>query len=195
MLCRRLVWKSRFSLQFSPNNHNPEQYGDFCFYVRQLKKLLNLLYGYLQHKLFTFKINDYKFDTFLESQTMEVIMFGCVTQSNVISSASHSIFACVTNGDLLQLHQTVGHISFSNALSLLSIYMLSMNTFLRCIIETKFVPSVLVNYEKQFDNESSDERNINVQQIFVCIINHAGKSLYVFSIYKFFDGMKSAQMQ
>ena len=43
---------------------------------------------------------------------MEVIMFGCVTQSNVISRASHSIFACVTNGDLLQLHQIVGHISF-----------------------------------------------------------------------------------
>ena len=57
---------------------------------------------------------------------MQVIMFGCVTQSNVISSAS--IFACVTNGDLLQLHQIVGHISFSNALSLLSLYMLSMNT-------------------------------------------------------------------
>ena len=56
---------------------------------------------------------------------MEVIMFGCVTQSNVISSA---IFACVTNGDLLQLHQIVGHISFSNALSLLSLNMLSMNT-------------------------------------------------------------------
>ena len=59
---------------------------------------------------------------------MEVIMFGCVTQSNVISSASHSIFACVTNGNLLQLNQTVGHISFSNALSLLSRYMHSMNT-------------------------------------------------------------------
>ena len=59
---------------------------------------------------------------------MEVIMFGCVTQSNVISSASHSIFACVSNEDLLQLHQIVGHISFSNALSLLLRYMLSMNT-------------------------------------------------------------------
>ena len=59
---------------------------------------------------------------------MEVIMFGCVTQSNAISSASHSIFACVTNGDLLQLHQIVGNISFSNASSLLSLYMLSMNT-------------------------------------------------------------------
>ena len=60
---------------------------------------------------------------------MEAIMFGCVTQSNV--SVSHSIFACVTNGDLLQLHQTVGHITFSNALSLLSRYiryMLSINT-------------------------------------------------------------------
>ena len=56
---------------------------------------------------------------------MEVIMFGCVTQSNVISCA---IFACVTKGDLLELRQTVGHISFSNALSLLSHYMLSMNT-------------------------------------------------------------------
>ena len=40
--------------------------------------------------------------------------------------------------------------------------------FLRRIIETKFVPSVLLNYEKQSDNESSDERQINVQQIFVC---------------------------
>ena len=59
---------------------------------------------------------------------MEVIMFGCVTQSNVVSSSSHSIFACVTNGDLLQLHRIVGQISFSNALSLLSRYMLSMNT-------------------------------------------------------------------
>ena len=59
---------------------------------------------------------------------MKVIMFGSVTQSNIISSASHSIFACVTNGDMLQLHQIVGHISFSNALSLLSLYMLSMNT-------------------------------------------------------------------
>ena len=59
---------------------------------------------------------------------MEVIMFGCGTQSNVISSASRFVFACVTNGDLLQLHQTVGHISFSNALSLLSLYTLSMNT-------------------------------------------------------------------
>ena len=39
---------------------------------------------------------------------MEVIMFGCVTQSNVISSSSHSINACVTNGDLLQLHRIVG---------------------------------------------------------------------------------------
>ena len=36
---------------------------------------------------------------------MEVIMFGCVTQADVISSTSHSIFACVTYhyGDLLQL--------------------------------------------------------------------------------------------
>ena len=59
---------------------------------------------------------------------MEVIMLGCVTQSNVISSASHSMFACVTNGDLLQLHQITGHISFSNVLSLLSRYMLSMST-------------------------------------------------------------------
>ena len=59
---------------------------------------------------------------------MEAIMFGCVTQSNVISSASHPIFACVTDGDLLQLHQIVGHISFSNALLLLSLYLLSMNT-------------------------------------------------------------------
>ena len=59
---------------------------------------------------------------------MEVIMFGCVTQSNVISSASRSIFACVTNGDLIQLHQIVGHFSFLNALSLLSLYMLSVNT-------------------------------------------------------------------
>ena len=53
---------------------------------------------------------------------MEVIMFGYVTQSNVISSASRSIFACVTNGDLLQLYQIVGHISFSNALSLLFLF-------------------------------------------------------------------------
>ena len=59
---------------------------------------------------------------------MEVIMFGCVTQSKVISIAKHSIFACSTNGDLLQLNQIVGHISFFNALSLLSRYMLSMNT-------------------------------------------------------------------
>ena len=59
---------------------------------------------------------------------MEVVVFGCSTQSNVIFSASRSIFACVTNGDLLQLHQIVGHVSFSNALSLLSLYMLSMNT-------------------------------------------------------------------
>ena len=59
---------------------------------------------------------------------MEVIMSDCVTWSNVISSANHFIFACVTNGALLQLHQIVGHISFSNALSLLSLYMLSMNT-------------------------------------------------------------------
>ena len=57
---------------------------------------------------------------------------------------------------------------------------------LRCIIETKFVPSVLVHYEKHSDNESSDERKINVQQIFVCIINHIGKTLYVFSIYTSF---------
>ena len=59
---------------------------------------------------------------------MEIIMFGCVTQSNVISSASRSILACVKNGDLLQRHQIVGHISFPNVLSLLSRYMLSMNT-------------------------------------------------------------------
>ena len=59
---------------------------------------------------------------------------------------------------------------------------------------TKFVLSVLVNYEKQSDNESSDERKFNVQQIFVCIINHIGKTLYVFSIYTSFDGMKSGQM-
>ena len=57
---------------------------------------------------------------------MEIIMFGCVTQANVISSA---IFACVTGGDLLQLHQIVGHFSFSNDLSLLSLYILSMNTY------------------------------------------------------------------
>ena len=70
---------------------------------------------------------------------MEVIMSGCVTQSNVISSANHTIFAYVINGDLLQLHQIVGHISFSNASSLLSRYVLSMKyMFLRRIIETKF---------------------------------------------------------
>ena len=55
-------------------------------------------------------------------------MFCCVTQSDAISSASQSIFSCVTNGDLLQLHQIVGHIFFTDALSLLSLYMLSMNT-------------------------------------------------------------------
>ena len=64
----------------------------------------------------------------------------------------------------------------------------------RCIIETKFVPSTLVNYEKQSDNENSDERKINVQKIFVCIINHIGNTSYVFSIYTSFDGMKAAQM-
>ena len=58
--------------------------------------------------------------------------------------------------------------------------------FLGRIIETKFVPSVLVHYEKHSDNESSDERKINVQQIFVCITNHIGKTLYVFSIYTSF---------
>ena len=108
-------------------------------------------------------------------------MLGCVTQSNVISSASHFIFACVTNGDLLQLHQIVGRISFSNALPLLSLYMLSMNTcFLRRIIETKFVPSVLVIDEKQSDNESEsgDERQINVQQIVVCAKTGSYKSYW-----------------
>ena len=66
MLCIRLNWNSRFSVQFSPNNHNPEQYGDFYFYVRQLTKMLNLLYGYLQHKISTLEINDYNFDIFWE---------------------------------------------------------------------------------------------------------------------------------
>ena len=70
--------------------------------------------------------------------------------------------------------------------------------FLRRIIERKFVPSVLVNYEKQSDNESSDERQINVQLIFICTKTgsekYIGKTLYVFSIYTSFDGMKSAQM-
>ena len=40
--------------------------------------------------------------------------------------------------------------------------------FLRRITETKFVPSVLVNYEKQSDNESSDERQI----LFYSILSH-----------------------
>ena len=71
--------------------------------------------------------------------------------------------------------------------------------FLRRIIEKKFVPSVLVIYEKQSDNESSDERQINVQQMFVCTKTGSYKSywkktLYVFSIYTSFDGMKSTQM-
>ena len=66
MLCIRLNWNSRFSVQFSSNNHNPEQYGDFYFYVRQLTKMLNLLYGYLQHKISTLEINDYNFDIFWE---------------------------------------------------------------------------------------------------------------------------------
>ena len=50
--------------------------------------------------------------------------------------------------------------------------------FLRRIIETKFVPSVLVIYEKQSDNESSDERQINVQQIFVCTKTDSYKSYW-----------------
>ena len=58
--------------------------------------------------------------------------------------------------------------------------------FLRRIIETKCVPSVLIHYEKHSDNGSRDERKINVQQIFVCIINHTGKTLYEFSIYTSF---------
>ena len=57
---------------------------------------------------------------------------------------------------------------FLNASSLLSLYAFYEYMFLRRIKETKFVPSVLVNSEKQSDNESSDERQINVQQIFVC---------------------------
>ena len=69
---------------------------------------------------------------------------------------------------------------------------------LRCIIETKFVPSVLVNYEKQSDGESSDERKSNVQQIFVYTKTGSYKSfrktLYVFSIHTSSDGIKSAQM-
>ena len=39
--------------------------------------------------------------------------------------------------------------------------------FLRRILETKFVPIVLVNYEKQSDGESIDERQSNVHQVFV----------------------------
>ena len=50
--------------------------------------------------------------------------------------------------------------------------------FLRRIIETKFVPSVLVICEKQSDNESSDERQINVQQIFVCTKTGSYKSYW-----------------
>ena len=60
-----------------------------------------------------------------------------------ISSAGHYNFACVTNGDLLQLHQIVGHISFSNALSLLSRYiryMLSMNTCFKTYNRNKVCP-------------------------------------------------------
>ena len=89
--------------------------------------MLNLLYGYLQHKLFTFETNGYNFDTFCKVKQRKLSCLAA-SQSNVISSASRSIFACVTNGDLLQLHQIMGHISVSNALSLLSLYMLSMNS-------------------------------------------------------------------
>ena len=123
MLCRRLIWNSRFSLQFSPNNHNPEQYGVFCFYIRQVKKTLNLLYGYLQHKLFNFETNDYNFDTFWRVKQWKL---SCLAASH--SQMSFPVpFFMRYNRDLLQLHQIVRHISFSNALSLLSLYMLSMN--------------------------------------------------------------------
>ena len=78
---------------------------------------------------------------------MKVIMLGCVTQSNVISSDSRSIFACITNGDLIQLHQIVGYISFSNVLDFaFALYAFYEYMFLRPIIETQFVPSVLVHY-------------------------------------------------
>ena len=50
--------------------------------------------------------------------------------------------------------------------------------YLRRIIETKFVPSVLVNYEKQSGNESCDERKVNVQQIFVCTKTGSYKSYW-----------------
>ena len=69
---------------------------------------------------------------------------------------------------------------------------------LRRILETKVVPSVLVNYEKQSVGESSDERQSNVQQVFVYTKTGSYRSfrtaLYVFLIHTSSNGIKSAQM-
>ena len=66
---------------------------------------------------------------------------------------------------------------FSNVLDVaFALYAFYEYMFLRRIIETQFVPSVLVHYQKQSDNESSDERQINIQQIFVCTKTGSYKS-------------------
>ena len=120
---------------------------------------------------------------------MEVIMFGCATQSNAISSASHSIFLHAFQMEICYNYINSGEYFFFECFVVaFALYPFYEYMFLRRIIETKFLPGVRVHYEKQSDNESSDERKTNVQQIFVCIINHSvGKNiLYVFSIYTSF---------
>ena len=89
---------------------------------------------------------------------MAVIMFGGVTQSNVISNASHSIFCMRYKWRFVTTtSNSRAYFFFECFVVAFALYAFYEYMFLRRIIETKFVPSLLVNYEKQSDNESSDE--------------------------------------
>ena len=111
--------------------------------------MLNLLYGYLLH-------TDYNFDTFQKESK------GSYHISQMFISASR--FLHVLQMEICYTYIRVcGHM----ICRCFTLYGYCEYIYLGVIVETEFVPGVLIKYEKQSDNERSDEWQINVQLIFI----------------------------
>ena len=127
-----------------------------------LQKMQNLLYAYLHHEIATFKTTVYNFDT-LGKETKWML-------SCLVLSFSQMLFLVPFDSCTHYRRRFVTPTSDSGCICFVIAF--PLHDFFEYmysgrIIETKLVPGILIKYEKQSDIERSNERQINVQQIFI----------------------------
>ena len=108
--------------------------------------MLNLLYGYLQHKLFTFDTNDYNFDTFCKVK-QEKLSCLAASHSQMSFPVPVAPFLHALQMEIVTATSNSGvYFFFECFFVAFALYAFYEYMFLRRTIEKNCVPSVLVHY-------------------------------------------------